>query len=82
MPRTCSGVFTVVSITPLPSGALPWNYTPGMPDRSGGVFTATIPAQSYGWSTGIKPISVVNGSGTSLASMSVTVCTHNASHCP
>lgn len=30
------------------SGALPWNHNPGMPDTSGGLFTAPLPLQSRG----------------------------------
>ncbi|HEY3228086.1 MAG TPA: serine/threonine-protein kinase [Roseiflexaceae bacterium] len=30
------------------SGALPWNYNPGMPDRSGGVFAPPLPLRARG----------------------------------
>jgi prepilin-type N-terminal cleavage/methylation domain-containing protein len=49
---------------------------------SGGMWTGTVVGVGTAWDTGVHPIAVVDGAGTTLGTLALTVCTSNARACP
>jgi Tfp pilus assembly protein PilV len=50
--------------------------------QSGGVWGTTLGTSTYSWDTGTKSLYVTSSTGATLATISFTVCTKNAAHCP
>ena len=49
---------------------------------SGGTWMGTMNGITTAWDTGVHHVDVLDGAGTVLGSLSVTVCVHNAKDCP
>ncbi|HZQ28066.1 MAG TPA: fibronectin type III domain-containing protein, partial [Acidimicrobiales bacterium] len=49
---------------------------------AGGMWTGTVVGVGTPWDTGTHPISVLDGGGAALGTLTLTVCTHNAKTCP
>lgn len=72
----CSGLR--LRYAPVTGGSVTTFLTAG----SSGVWTGTLNGLTTSWDTGTHEIQVLDGVGTMLGTLTVTVCVHNAKTCP